>query len=80
MVKSTGSAARTKENGQQALSGKAKLILVGLVLAIIGSVISGSYAKATLTNYTGFGMLLTGIAVFVFWYVCNGYCNGRNSL
>ncbi len=61
-----GAAARTKENGQETLSGKAKLIFVGLVLAIIGSVISGSYAKATLTNYTGFGMLLTGIAVFVF--------------
>ena len=61
-----GAAARTKENGQETLSGKAKLIFAGLVLAIIGSVISGSYAKATLTNYTGFGMLLTGIAVFVF--------------
>ncbi len=61
-----GAPARTKENGQEALSGKAKVIVVGLVLAIIGSVISSSYAKATITNYMGFSMLLTGIVVFVF--------------
>ncbi len=58
--------ARTKEKSQESLSGKTKIIIAGLVLAIIGSVISGSYAKATMTNYTGFGMLLAGIAVFVF--------------
>jgi len=61
-----GAPARTKEKGQEALSSKTKVIVIGLVLAIIGSVISSSYAKATLTNYTGFGMLLAGIAVFVF--------------
>jgi hypothetical protein len=58
--------ARTKKKGQEAPSSKTKVIVIGLVLAIIGSVISSSYAKATLTNYTGFGMLLAGIAIFVF--------------
>ncbi len=61
-----GAPARTKKKGQEAPSSKAKVIVIGLVLAIIGSVISSSYAKATLTNYAGFGMLLAGIAVFVF--------------
>ena len=58
--------ARTEEKGQEALSSKTKVIVIGLVLAVIGSVISSSYAKATITNYSGFGMLLAGIAVFVF--------------
>jgi hypothetical protein len=61
-----GTPAKTKEKGQEALSSKTKIIVIGLVLAVIGSVISGSYAKATITNYTGFGMLLAGIAIFVF--------------
>jgi hypothetical protein len=61
-----GAPAGTKEKGQEALSSKTKVIVFGLVLAIIGSVISSSYAKATMTNYTGFGMLLAGITVFVF--------------
>jgi len=61
-----GAPARTKKKGQEAPSSKTKVIVIGLVLAIIGSVISSSYAKATLTNYTGFGMLLAGIAVFAF--------------
>ena len=69
-----GAPARTMENGQEALSGKTKAIAIGLVLAIIGSVISSSYAKATLTNYTGFGMVLAGIAVFVF-----GICSTATS-
>jgi hypothetical protein len=38
---------------------------IGLVLAIIGSLICSSYEKATLTNYTGFGMLLAGLAAFI---------------
>jgi len=61
-----GAPARTKEKSQEALSSKTKVIVIGLVLAVIGSVISSSYAKATITNYTGFSMLLAGIAVFVF--------------
>lgn len=37
----------------------------GLVLAIIGSLIASSYEKATLTNYTGFGLLTAGLAIFI---------------
>ena len=65
-VRKVGLPARTKEKGQEALSSKTKIIVIGLVLAVIGSAISSAYAKATITNYTGFGMLLAGIAVFVF--------------
>jgi heme/copper-type cytochrome/quinol oxidase subunit 2 len=57
--------ASTKEKSQESLSGKTKAITIGLVLAIIGSIISNSYAKDTITNYTGFFMLLAGIATFV---------------
>jgi len=46
-------------------SSKTTIIAVGLVIAIIGSVISSSYDKATLTNYTGFAMLMAGISIFV---------------
>ena len=35
----------------------------GTVLTIIGSIISRSYAKETMINYTGFGTLLIGIAI-----------------
>ena len=46
-------------------SNRTSIIVIGLVIAIIGSVISSSYDKATITNYTGFGMLMAGIAIFV---------------
>ena len=36
---------------------------VGLVLSIVGSILTGSYAKETTLNYAGFGILLAGIAV-----------------
>ncbi len=36
---------------------------IGTALTIIGSTMSRSYAKETLMNYTGFGLLLTGIAI-----------------
>jgi len=47
------------------LSGKTKAITIGLVLAVIGSIICSSYAKDTITNYTGFSILLTGIAACI---------------
>ena len=46
-------------------AGRTEAIIIGLVLAIIGSIVAGSYAKDTATNYAGFGMLLVGIAAFV---------------
>jgi len=35
----------------------------GTVLTIVGSIISRSYAKETIINYTGFGALLIGVAI-----------------
>jgi MFS family permease len=45
------------------LSNSILSIGVGLVLTIVGSIVAGSYAKETPLNYTGFGMLLIGVAV-----------------
>lgn len=61
-----GARPRNNLNNQEAVSNETKIIVLGLVIAIIGSVISSTYQKATLTNYAGFGMLLAGISVLVF--------------
>ncbi len=53
------------ENGQESLSNKAKAIVIGIVLAIIGYLISSSFAKETLTNYIGFTLLLLGMIIFI---------------
>ncbi len=55
----------SKQKGQESLSGKTKVITLGLVIAVIGSIIAGSFEKDTLTNYTGFAMMLTGLGVFI---------------
>ncbi len=60
-----GLPAATKGKRQESLSGKIQAIVVGLILAIIGSLIGSSFAKDSLTNYTGFGMLAVGIAIFI---------------
>lgn len=44
---------------------KTEVVVIGLVLAIIGSIIAGSYEKDTLTNFAGCGMLLAGVATCV---------------
>jgi hypothetical protein len=54
-----------EENPQKKYLGKTQIVIIGLVLAIIGSIIGSSYAKGTLTNYTGFGMLLFGMATSI---------------
>jgi hypothetical protein len=36
---------------------------IGTALTVIGSIISRSFAKETMMNYAGFGMLLSGIAI-----------------
>ena len=69
MVMRMGVPARNKRKSQETVSSKAQIIVFGLVIAIIGSVIAASYQKATLTNYAGFGMLLGGVAIFIF-----GFC------
>jgi hypothetical protein len=60
-----GAPTNPKPKTQGSLSGKTQAIAIGLVLAIIGSLICSSYAKDTLTNYTGFGMMLVGVGIFI---------------
>jgi len=57
--------ASNNETCQEPHSRKTKVIVIGIVLAIIGSLISSAYAKETITNYAGFTMLLMGIITFV---------------
>jgi len=45
--------------------GKTEALIIGLLLAIAGAIISGSFEKGMLTNYIGFGMILAGITTFV---------------
>ena len=54
-----------RKKPQEPPSSKTTIIVIGLVLAIVGSVIASSYAKATLTNYTGFGMIIIGIVTSI---------------
>ena len=79
-MRKMGAPARTKEKGQEALSSKTKVIVIGLVLAVIGSVISSSYAKATDNKLCGLWHAACRNSRFCFWYVCNGYSNRRNPL
>ena len=36
---------------------------IGIVLFVVGSILAGAYQKQSVMNFTGFGMLLSGIAV-----------------
>lgn len=67
-----GTSASDEEKGQESQAGKTKVIVIGIVLAIIGSLIASAYAKETITNYVGFIMLLIGIAAFVIGLVLTG--------
>jgi hypothetical protein len=53
------------EKSPESLSRRAQVIAVGLGIAVIGSIVCGSYAKDTVMNYTGFAMILIGIAAFI---------------
>lgn len=64
--------ASDKEKSQESHAGKTRVIVIGIVLAIIGSLIASAFAKETIANYTGFMMLLTGIAAFVVGIVATG--------
>ncbi len=57
--------ASNEETCEEPYSGKTRVIIIGIVLVIIGSLISSSYAKETITNYAGFVMLLAGIVISV---------------
>jgi hypothetical protein len=58
-----GTPASNKKQCPEPYSGKTRVIVIGIVLAVIGSLIAGSFAKETITNYAGFIMLLTGISL-----------------
>lgn len=51
-------------NNQKPHSSKNEALIVGLVLAIVGSIVASSFEKGTLTNYAGFCMILVGITAF----------------
>lgn len=57
--------ASNTERSPEYFSGRTRAIVIGIVLSIIGYLISCAYAKETITNYTGFIMLLLGIAICV---------------
>lgn len=67
-----GTSASDEEKGQGSQAGKTRIIVIGIVLTIIGSLIASAYAKETITNYIGFIMLLVGIAAFVIGVVATG--------
>ena len=41
------------------------LIGVGIILGVIGSILANTYARESIINMTGFGMLLVGIGIFM---------------
>ncbi len=53
-------------NRSRLIFGSIWAMSIGLMLLINGSLIAGSYAKTTIMNYSGFGMLLVGTSVFVY--------------
>lgn len=67
-----GASASDKEKAQESHAGRTRVIVIGIVLAIIGSLIASAYAKETIVNYAGFIMLLVGIAAFVVGVVATG--------
>jgi len=58
---------------------------IGTMLLIIGLVLTGNFAEKSVANYTGFGMLLTGVGVFVYGLFetakafAMGYLNHRHT-
>jgi hypothetical protein len=75
----------TEENKPRIIFGSIWAIGIGVMLLIIGSILSGTYAKSSLMNYAGFGMLVTGAGVFVYGvfetakFSAMGYLNYRQS-
>jgi hypothetical protein len=58
-----------EEKSQEPLPSSMTAIAAGLILPLIGSVLSSNWARDTLINYVGFGMVLAGISIFVFGIV-----------
>ena len=58
--------ASTEEKNQEPLPSSMTAIATGLILTLIGSVMSSNWARDTMINWVGFGMVLVGIGIFVF--------------
>ena len=54
------------EKSVEPLPSSMTAIAAGLILTLIGSVLSSNWARETIINYVGFGMVLAGLCVFVF--------------
>ena len=65
-------ASASDKGSHESHAGKTRVIVIGMVLVIIGSLIASAYAKETIANYAGFIMLLAGIAAFVIGVVSTG--------
>jgi hypothetical protein len=57
--------ASTEEENQEPLPSSMTAIAAGLIMIFIGSIMSSNWARDTMINYAGFGLLLAGIAIFV---------------
>ena len=80
MAKATSQSRSAANIKQQSYRGKNQIIVIGLVLAIIGSITGSSYAKETLTNYTGFAMLIVGMAILILGACATIIVSVRNHL
>lgn len=65
MVKKVKTLASTEKKHQEPFPRSMTAIAAGLILAVIGSIITSNWAKDTMINDVGFGILLTGIAILV---------------
>jgi hypothetical protein len=58
--------ASTEKKNQEPLPSSMTAIAAGLILTLIGSVMSSNWARDTIVNCVGFGIALIGIGIFVF--------------
>jgi len=65
MVEKIKTPASTEEKHQEPFPSSMTAIAAGLIMVFIGSILGSNWAKGTTINYAGFGMELTGIAIFV---------------
>jgi hypothetical protein len=66
VVKNTWGLKESSDAEAGVILGSIWAIGIGAMLIITGSLIASSYAKTSLMNYSGFGMLLSGTGVFVY--------------
>jgi hypothetical protein len=56
---------RIEEKSQEPLPSSMTAVAVGLILTLIGSVVSSNWDRDTMINWVGFGMVLFGMVLFV---------------